>query len=125
MCAGRLAATVADASADGTARVIQWMLLGTYAGPLDKYDWPELSWLCERKAVGSASASIMSHKRSAKRIQIVDLKPLVASELHPEMFEQCPMVRREMYGLAAGGGIHWGPALHDAWTQFFLRELCS
>ena len=25
----------------------------------------------------------------------------------------------------AGGGIHWGPALHDAWTQLFLHAMCG
>lgn len=176
----RLASTFVDASRVGAAAAVQWVLLGSYAGSLDKHGWPETKWLCERAAAAKAHAQLgatavpgsfgrrmssggetrhdarhdAGHEPSSEhaahskhrhtttgtaatvataandaalpaRSQIIDLKPLVASEVHPELFEHCPMIRRELYGLAQGGGIHWGPAMHDAWTQFALHALCA
>jgi len=172
----QLASSFLDASTSGAATLVQWVLLGSYGGPLEKFGWPETKWLCERTVAARTFARIRAagaaisqhggrtsaprkhekHRRSegsaavplpdllepstggttigqaatlaaaaGSRSQIVDLKPLVAAEIHPEIFEECPMVRRELYGLASGGGIHWGPAMHDAWTQIALHALCG
>ena len=124
----RLARTVADISDAGVVPVVVWALLGSYVGPLDKYEWPELKWACERAEAARLGARLATRRpKHATRThtRVVDLKPLVALESRPELVEQCPMVRRELYGLAGGVGVHWGPAVLDAWLQVILRELCG
>jgi len=136
----RLADEFVSATHAGAAGAVEWALLGSYTGPLDKYEWPETKWACERAAAARAATRLLQTSPSNKGSRgggkegggtgswshILDLKPLVGLEVAPAaVFERCPMIRREMTGLASGGGIHWGPALLDTWTQIILHALCA
>ena len=35
------------------------------------------------------------------------------------------MVRRQLYGLPEGNGVHWGVAAHDLWVQSVLNAICG
>ena len=73
-----------------------------------------MTWACER----DVARAVEGHA------QVVDLKLLAQMESRPQAFARCPMVRRELYGLPGGDGVHWGPAIQDAWAQLLLHSLC-
>ena len=118
----RLGHTFVEASKEGVAAKMIWTLLGSYSGPLDKYDWPELTWGCERSEALRVEQALTRGKRTHMG-RILDMKPLMATETRPDLVAQCPMIRRELYGLSGGGGIHYGPAVLDAWTQIIAGHL--
>ena len=115
----KLASTVALSFQSGVP-VVGWTLLPTYIGPLDRNGWPELAWNCEYEA----AARINLSEAGPFRV-LLDLKQIVAIESRPHLLRECPMLRRELYGLPAGDGVHWGVSVLDAWFQAaVLRALC-
>lgn len=115
----RLARLVGEVHA---GRLVSWALQGSYVGPLDKFAWPETTWTCENEAARALAAR--SRQQGQPLLQLLDLKLLVQMESRPEAFASCPMVRRELYGLPGGDGVHWGVAVQDAWAQLLLHALC-
>ena len=115
----RMARLVGEAPA---GRVVSWGLQGSYVGPLDKFAWPERTWACENEAARALAAR--GRQQGQPLLQLLDLKLLVQMESRPEQFASCPMVRRELYGLPGGDGVHWGVAVQDAWAQLLLHALC-
>ena len=91
----------------------------------------------QRGGPGDGRLGVPLHVRvlpTARRI--FDLKEIAAAPgpaemrgalrvARPEAFRECHMLRRELYGLPGGDGVHWGPAVHDAWLQLVLNAFCS
>lgn len=109
-------------------------------GPLDKFGWPERVWACEREHAARL-APLLAHSRNVQRSPpsdrpvgipasgalerlIIDPKELTAMDARPEQFARCPMIRRELYGLPHGDGVHFGPAVQDALWQALLNAVC-